>query len=161
MFLSLDTSHDGTLSVDEIKQGMATILGPLISGTNTGREYENLMLELDVNKDGVIDYTEFITAAIDKVAFLNRENLLACFRSIDKDNSGTITMDELQAAFDSHHSKDKSLWEDILVQVDKNKDGEISLDEFFEAMATYLKENHRKNSPKRLKDAGLKSDSYS
>jgi calcium-dependent protein kinase len=53
------------------------------------------MMELDVNKDGVIDYTEFITAAIDKVAILNKQNLLSCFRLIDRDNSGMITIDEL------------------------------------------------------------------
>jgi calcium-dependent protein kinase len=53
------------------------------------------MTELDVNKDGVVDYSEFITAAIDKIAYLNRENLLACFRLIDLDNSGMITINEL------------------------------------------------------------------
>lgn len=30
------------------------------------------MSEIDVNKDGVVDYTEFITAAIDKVSVLNK-----------------------------------------------------------------------------------------
>jgi Ca2+-binding EF-hand superfamily protein len=35
-------------------------------------QYEMVMNEIDVNKDGVVDYTEFITAAIDKVSILNK-----------------------------------------------------------------------------------------
>jgi Ca2+-binding EF-hand superfamily protein len=37
------------------------------------------MKSLDKDGNGFIDYTEFITAAIDKAAFLNRENLRAAF----------------------------------------------------------------------------------
>ena len=58
-------------------------------------QYEDVMREIDVNKDGVIDYTEFITAAIDRVAMLNKQNLMHAFQLIDRDNSGMITIDEL------------------------------------------------------------------
>ena len=37
------------------------------------------MQSLDKDGNGFVDYTEFITAAIDKVAFLNKENLRAAF----------------------------------------------------------------------------------
>jgi calcium-dependent protein kinase len=53
------------------------------------------MDEIDVNKDGFIDYTEFITAAVNKAVILNEENLEAAFRMIDRDNSGSITIEEL------------------------------------------------------------------
>lgn len=104
--------------------------------------YEAVMNEIDINKDGVIDYTEFITAAIDKASMLNKENLLAAFQLIDRDNSGMITIDELQDAFDSHKAKDAQLWEDIMKEVDKNNDNKISIDEFMEAMTNYLKKTH-------------------
>lgn len=46
-----------------------------VSGSESERrrsQYEQVMNEIDVNKDGVVDYTEFITAAIDKVSVLNK-----------------------------------------------------------------------------------------
>jgi calcium-dependent protein kinase len=60
------------------------------------------MMVLDKNGDGVIDFTEFITAAIDKVTILNKDNLQSAFKMIDVDNSGMITVEELKLAFDSH-----------------------------------------------------------
>lgn len=84
--------------------------------------YEDLMMSIDKNGDGVIDFTEFITAAIDKAVILNKDNLVAAFRLIDKDNSGMITVDELKAVFDTHGQKDASLWQDIMDEVDLNKD---------------------------------------
>lgn len=64
--------------------------------------YEDLMISIDRNGDGVIDFTEFITAAIDKAVIINKNNLVAAFSLIDKDNSGSITVSELKAAFDTH-----------------------------------------------------------
>ena len=120
------------------------------------------MREIDVNKDGVIDYTEFITAAIDRVAVLNKANLLSAFQLIDKDGSGMITMDELQDAFDSKKSKDAQLWKDIMRDVDKNGDNQISLDEFMDAMTKYLKESHvrpldKNGSPNPTSQANIQS----
>jgi calcium-dependent protein kinase len=76
------------------------------------------MKSLDKDGNGFIDYTEFITAAIDKAAFLNRDNLRAAFQVIDTDNSGNITIDELKAVFDTHGDKDARLWQDIMSEVD-------------------------------------------
>ena len=69
------------------------------------------MDSIDKNGDGVIDYTEFITAAIDKALILNNTNLKSAFDLIDQDGSGSITIDELKAAFDSQGKKDEELWE--------------------------------------------------
>ena len=65
------------------------------------REYMSLMTSLDKDGNGVIDYQEFITAAIDKVNLLNKKNLISAFQLLDLDNSGMITIDELKAAFDT------------------------------------------------------------
>lgn len=46
---------------------------------NSKIDYQDLMKSMDQDGNGVIDYTEFITAAIDKVAILNKKNLVAAF----------------------------------------------------------------------------------
>eukprot|EP00349_Pseudokeronopsis_sp_Brazil_P010027 CAMPEP_0202977988 /NCGR_PEP_ID=MMETSP1396-20130829/84578_1 /ASSEMBLY_ACC=CAM_ASM_000872 /TAXON_ID= /ORGANISM="Pseudokeronopsis sp., Strain Brazil" /LENGTH=371 /DNA_ID=CAMNT_0049716843 /DNA_START=500 /DNA_END=1614 /DNA_ORIENTATION=- len=139
IFISLDTSKDGTLQMNELQEGMRKIVGVFKGDVS---QYQDLMETLDKNGDGVIDYTEFITAAIDKAVLINKDNLLAAFQLIDKDNSGVITVDELKAAFDSHGEKDEELWREIMDEVDKNKDNEISLEEFMGSMSSLLKKKH-------------------
>lgn len=70
---------------------------------------------------------------------LNQKNLKAAFDMIDKDGSGLITVEELKYAFDSNSTKDETLWKEIMQEVDKNHDNEISFTEFSEAMTTFLK----------------------
>lgn len=93
MFFKLDTSKDGKLSIEEIKDGMDNIAG-IFKGSKT--EYQSLMNAMDKDGNGIIDYQEFITAAIDKAALLNKNNLMSAFKMLDQDNSGMITMEELK-----------------------------------------------------------------
>lgn len=50
-----------------------------VFGTLKSKDYNDLMTSMDKDGNGLIDYTEFITAAIDKVTVLNKENLKAAF----------------------------------------------------------------------------------
>jgi calcium-dependent protein kinase len=141
-FILLDTSKDGTLSKDEMKDGMEKVLGGLRANK---KEFEELIKNLDKNGDGVIDYAEFITAAIDKTLIINRDNLSDAFKLIDTDNSGMITISELKAVFDSRGSKDEHMWDDIMKEVDKNRDNQISFDEFMDVMQDFVKKSKSKN----------------
>lgn len=58
---------------------------------------------------------------------------------LDTDDSGLITIDELKAAFEGSEVKDEEMWTEIMREVDKNGDGNISLDEFIEAMTGFTK----------------------
>jgi calcium-dependent protein kinase len=80
MFFKLDTSKDGKLTIEEIKDGMENIQG-IFKGNKS--EYQQMMWALDKDGNGVIDYQEFITAAIDKAALLNKKNLIAAFKMLD------------------------------------------------------------------------------
>lgn len=55
---------------------MEKVLGTL---KGSAKENADLMKALDKDGNGKIDYTEFITAAIDKTMFLNRDTLKAAF----------------------------------------------------------------------------------
>ena len=54
------------------------------------------MVSLDKNCNGLVDYTEFLTAAADKVRLLNEKNLKFAFNMIDKDADGNMTKEELR-----------------------------------------------------------------
>jgi Ca2+-binding EF-hand superfamily protein len=68
MFLKLDTSHDGFLSPDELRQGMSLVLGPLKANET---DFLQIVEALDINKDGKIDFAEYTTAAIDRRVLLS------------------------------------------------------------------------------------------
>ena len=139
LFIKLDTSKDGFIQVEELRDGMKELLKYLQDDVSA---YNELMEGLDQDGNGVIDYSEFITGAIDKQAMLQKGNLKNAFDLIDSDNSGAITINELKNAFDSNETKDESLWKEIMLEVDKNRDNKITFDEFIDAMTGFLKEKH-------------------
>ena len=74
MFIELDTSKDGTLSPDEIRQGMDN-LSKLTHTKLSKIELKGILEDMDKDGNGVVDYQEFITAAIDKASVINKGNL--------------------------------------------------------------------------------------
>jgi len=48
------------------------------------------MKMIDINKSGVVDYTEFVMATIDRKSLLSKERMAEAFKMIDKDNSGYL-----------------------------------------------------------------------
>lgn len=63
IFIGLDKTNDGKLSLEEIRQGLSQVMGKIRHKSN---EFEQLMVDLDKDCNGVIDYSEFLTAAINK-----------------------------------------------------------------------------------------------
>lgn len=51
---------------------------------------------VDTDKSGFIDYSEFVVAAMRADQATSQEKLHAAFKMFDKDNSGTITPDEIR-----------------------------------------------------------------
>ena len=63
VFNRLDESGDGYLQLEEITGGLKEVLGHVKGSLKI---FEEIMSSLDKNCNGVIDYTEFLTAASDK-----------------------------------------------------------------------------------------------
>ena len=74
MFTQLDESKDGMLSRDEIEKGLDKLVGHFGE-----MDYEELLLTMDKDGDGQVDYQEFISAAIDKQTLLNHESVMHAF----------------------------------------------------------------------------------
>ena len=135
MFLGLDSSNDGFLTVDELQNGMASVLGVMRAGS---QDWNDLVHQLDTNRDGKIDYGEFITAAVNRARLLNEDNLRIVFNMFDKDGNGTINSADLRVVYDcSKHPKvisGEMTAEEVLVEFlasfgDKNGDGIITKEE--------------------------------
>ena len=111
-FHKIDSNQDGTLTLDELKNGlgqlcMFEILQSHADTHKTWTEgdeneddtYVHIMNSVDLDGDGKIDYLEFIQATINHKALLNKENIQSIFNMFDKDGDGEISMEELNAVF--------------------------------------------------------------
>lgn len=114
-------------------------------------DWATVIHAIDANKDGQIDYDEFITAAADRAKLLNEDNLKAAFRILDKNSDGTIDAEEIKTAFargnltelQAHGvSTDDAFWEKLLTEIDQNNDGVINFDEFEAYMMKLIDQGH-------------------
>ena len=92
------------------------------------------MREVDSDANGYIDYSEFVTATIQRETLLSKSNLDQAFQAFDSDGSGTISAAELRGILGAEIAADESVWGELISEVDQNGDGEIDLREFKEMM---------------------------
>ena len=59
-------------------------------------DVEKMFEAVDIDNSGFIDYSEFVIASMNEKQLLTNEKLQAAFRMFDKDNSGTISADEIK-----------------------------------------------------------------
>ncbi|KAH9610519.1 hypothetical protein KSS87_000991 [Heliosperma pusillum] len=129
MFENMDTDGSGTITYEELKEGLAR-LGSKLSET----EAKALMDAADQDGSGSIDYIEFVTATMHRYRLESDDQLYKAFQYFDKDNSGFITTDELQTAMREYGIADENCIKEILAEVDTDNDGRINFDEFVAMM---------------------------
>ena len=129
VFVAFDKKKDGQITFEELKKGLIQ----LKSNKFTDNEAKKLFDKIDVDKNGKIDYTEFLAATIQKVNYLKNEKLYETFSMFDKDNDGLITKTELLNALKADISQEKEI-ESYIKAVDKNGDGKIDYKEFLQLM---------------------------
>lgn len=123
-FSKFDKNGDGKLTVDELKEGVQMIRGCQL----TEGDIEMAMSIMDSNKNGYIDYTEFIAACLQSYNYLKENHLKTAFSYFDKDGSGTISLEELKQCL---QNEDFTLPEEmiakLLQEVDINNDRMVSI----------------------------------
>lgn len=62
----------------------------------TDADIDQLMLVMDSNKNGMVDYTEFIAGCLQSQNYLKENHLKSAFSYYDKDGNGSISIDELK-----------------------------------------------------------------
>jgi len=138
MFLKLDTDKNGTLERDELKDQLHELIGTF-DLDHEETDWDEFFDTIDTNKDGVIRHKEFIVAAFDRRKVINGANLNMAFNIIDENGDGMLTMDEIKKAFGGHHGASDETWKSFMEEADKNHDGQISREEFHDAMQVHMR----------------------
>jgi calcium-dependent protein kinase len=130
-FQAIDTNGDGKISREELLEHYSSL-------ANGEEEVNRILAEVDVDGNGFIDYSEFLTATIDKDHYINKSNLMTAFMVFDKDGSGTITTAEIKSLLGADVKSRDTVWRELIAQVDRNGDGVIDVNEFKEMMLRCL-----------------------
>lgn len=126
MFKSMDSDNDGKVTFEELKAGLQKVGSQL-----TEIEMKMLMEAADVDGNGILDYGEFVAITIHLQKMENDEHLRKAFMFFDKNGSGFIEIDELREALrDNTGHIDPEVLNDIVKEVDADKDGLISYEDF-------------------------------
>merc|ERR1711972_330688 len=131
IFMKLDGNGDGLLTVNEMKEGLSQCGLKEIPA-----DLQHIMEEVDSDGSGVIDYTEFLAATLDKKVYMSEDVCWQAFRIFDRNGDGKICKAEIRKVLcddDVKNSAAKDIAE-LMQQIDKNGDGEIDFTEFMQMM---------------------------
>ena len=132
-FDTFDTNKDGEISKDELIQCLEKIY-PYQEAVERA---EKIFKEIDFNHDGCINFSEFLTANFKKDKLLSDKTLQKAFNLLDLDGNGFITLDELKESMSVEFTS-KIEWRELIEEVDKDGDNQISFEEFKEMMQKLL-----------------------
>ena len=130
IFMQLDKNGDGKLGLEEIKQGLLSVM----TLEEAERECSKIFNLLDRDSSGSVEYEEFIRASISIEKIITKENLMFAFNIFDKDKSGEISAQEVKTILGVGLDVPNELWEDLIAPIDINGDGQISYSEFEKMM---------------------------
>ncbi|KAG9453427.1 hypothetical protein H6P81_006331 [Aristolochia fimbriata] len=132
MFRKIDTDNDGAVTFEELKAGLQKLGSHLADS-----EVQILLESVGSNSKGTIDYGEFVAVFLHLQRMANDEHLRKAFSYFDKDGNGYIEPEELQEALlEDGDAGCADVANDIFQEVDTDKDGRISYEEFVAMMKT-------------------------
>jgi calcium-dependent protein kinase len=129
MFKLMDENSDGVLTLEEIKNGLKNCKFNL---EIKEQDLIQLFNDMDTDKNGLINYTEFIAALMDYEKNIKKEHLIECFQNYDEDHSGKIDFNEFCKILTPQNEEEKKELKNLYDQFDDNGDGEIDIEEFIQ-----------------------------
>jgi calcium-dependent protein kinase len=95
------------------------------------KEARDLFKRIDLYKNGVVNYSEWLIVARDKQKLVQEEWMQAAFQKFDFDGSGKISALNIKSILGANQeSENEDIWEEIIKEVDKDGDGLLSYDDF-------------------------------
>merc|ERR1711967_151392 len=134
VFGMFDSSGDGSVDVGELG-GLMSALGVEL----TQDDKVLLMKQFDRSGDGNISFDEFYAYMKGRSQDVDTHQLVHdVFEMIDKDGSGTITVEEFQSVLTALPTQISEADIDVIVrEIDVDGGGDISLHEFAEVLEKY------------------------
>lgn len=97
------------------------------------------MRSIDTDRNGKINYNEFLTSCVDESAISNEKYLHYVFNSFDLNRDGSIQREEFNAilrAYSKDFKCNEQLVEQLIQENDQNRDGVIDFGEFRNSLKT-------------------------
>ncbi|GLT82646.1 hypothetical protein SLE2022_010050 [Rubroshorea leprosula] len=143
-FDAIDVDKNGSISLEEMRQALAKDIPWNLKESGV----LEILQAIDSNTDGLVDFTEFVAAALhvhqleehDSEKWQHRSQ--AAFEKFDIDKDGYITAEELRM-----HTGLKGSIYPLLEEADIDKDGKISLSEFRRLLRTASISSRNVTSP--------------
>ena len=107
-------------------------------GEDCQEEVDRIFHQVDVDKSGEIDFSEFVAATVNKNSLMQDEKLRAAFNYFDRDGCGHLKVSEIKEVLGVGKKTTDKVWEDVIKEIDINGDGEIEFDEFKKMMRNLL-----------------------
>ena len=130
VFQLIDKDNDGKISKDDLIEyfKLSKNLDEAID------EAEQIIDNLDFDKKGYIEYSQYLKASLDTNLILSKNNVTMAFNMLDPNRTGFISAESLMQAL-SEDQTNINIWKKIIKEVSKNKDGMINLEEFISMIA--------------------------
>ncbi|OII71297.1 calcium calmodulin dependent protein kinase [Cryptosporidium ubiquitum] len=132
IFRHIDKNGDGQLDRQELIDGYSKLSGEEVAIFNLPHienEVDAIIGAADFDRNGYIDYSEFVTIAMDRKSLLSKDKLESAFQKFDQDGNGKISIDELASIFGLERLESKT-WKEMISGIDSNNDGDVDFEEF-------------------------------
>ncbi|CAI8602141.1 unnamed protein product [Vicia faba] len=117
----IDTGNRGKINLDELRIRLHTLDHEIPDGN-----VQRLMVAFDEDKDGYLDYGEFLAICIHLRKISNEKHINKAFEYLDKNQSGYIDLEELcNALGDKVDTYREKVINEIMHDMDTYKDGII------------------------------------
>ncbi|KAL4567652.1 hypothetical protein LXL04_023241 [Taraxacum kok-saghyz] len=154
-FDMMDLGKNGKINFEELRNGLYKLGNQM-----NDADIQILLESADADGDGTLNYGEFVAISIHLKRMANDEHLHKAFSFFDQNKNGYIEFEELRHALsdDENVNNTEEVINAIMRDVDTDKDGRISYDEFAAMMkaGTDWRKASRQYSRERFNNLSLK-----